>query len=909
MKTKLLVTLLSMFSVCGFAWGQDTYHVSTTGNDASNGLSQAEAMLSIEVAVAAAGDGDTILLGDGIHNVTSRWVQVNKAIILTSENGPEATALKAAYATTNQRRVIQVTHADALITGLTLRDGNNTGAYDATTAGGVTLSAGSVSNCVIQSCKAMVRGGVQMTGGLLTHCLLEDNGTLSGGTDREGGGVYATSGTIQFCRLVGNSAPRGGGIRLAGASVIVRDCELFGNSINSGNSGCTGGGIYMDSGLVDRCLVATNTSATFGGGIEIQGGLVRNCLVVNNTANSGGGGIRLGNINGRLTSTTIANNVSLLALVGHGLYMTTGIASNIVVHGNGKAPFRYGPDNVYKSGGTLVYSCTPLPLQDGAGNMAADPMFVNPEAGDFKLQPASPCRDASPSAPGVTVDLKGNPRPVDGTGDSVVAFDMGCYEAATFGAGPLTCGFSVIPAEGAGSVTASFAAYADGADTAISLYTWNFGDGSPAQSGASLAIVSHSYTPGFYDVTLTVNNATEETTLIRTDAVRVGASVAYVVPDGGQGVAPYDTWDKAATNIQHAIDNVWATNNAPGTVRVADGTYNLGTLDRVTVLRNVNLQSVNGPEVTILDGQNISNRRVMFVNHAGADVSGFTLRNGNYPQTATSEGGGLRLENGIVSNCLILANSGRYAGGIGMSSGLLTDCVISNNAATDNGASGLGGGIYMTGGTVQRCLITTNKANLGGGIYMAAGTLRNCVVTRNTGSYYGANITYHGGGIRMTGGAVWNVLCAENSTKHGSGGGLYMSGAGSTVVNATICDNTSASAGGGIYQTAGSIRNTIAYYNINEDLVKTDGTITYSSVGNDAVPAGDGNINLAPFMPKRATGDYRLSFGSPGIDTGIDTGWTLDDVDLAGMPRLKFQGYDMGAYEFQGATGTFISVR
>jgi hypothetical protein len=64
------------------------------------------------------------------------------------------------------------------------------------------------------------------------------------------------------------------------------------------------------------------------------------------------------------------------------------------------------------------------------GNIDADPLFVDPESGDYRLQLGSPCIDSGTKVD-VLLDLDGNPRPVDvvGRGDEgETSYDMGCFE-------------------------------------------------------------------------------------------------------------------------------------------------------------------------------------------------------------------------------------------------------------------------------------------------------------------------------------------------------------------------------------------------------------------------------------------------------------------------------------------------
>ena len=66
----------------------------------------------------------------------------------------------------------------------------------------------------------------------------------------------------------------------------------------------------------------------------------------------------------------------------------------------------------------------------GEGNIDSDPLFLDPENGDYRLQYGSPCIDSG-TITDLSIDLDGNMRPVDIPGVGVEgpnAYDMGAYE-------------------------------------------------------------------------------------------------------------------------------------------------------------------------------------------------------------------------------------------------------------------------------------------------------------------------------------------------------------------------------------------------------------------------------------------------------------------------------------------------
>jgi len=226
--------------------------------------------------------------------------------------------------------------------------------------------------------------------------------------DRNGGGVYSVSScspTVINCRFEGNMCGHVGGgfgIRqdchpvLINCSFINNTADDFGGAIRSGNTG--------SSPTVVNCLFVGNASqigGAYAAGTDFPGqtglSLIHNCIFWGNLAPLG---------------PQIALN---------GLHAADVTVTFSDVQG--------GEAEVYvESGFTLTW---------GPGNLDADPLFVAPGSGDFRLMPSSPCIDAADNTAvpkGIDTDLDGNPRFVDdpstkdtGLGDPPIV-DMGAYE-------------------------------------------------------------------------------------------------------------------------------------------------------------------------------------------------------------------------------------------------------------------------------------------------------------------------------------------------------------------------------------------------------------------------------------------------------------------------------------------------
>ncbi|MCO5062723.1 MAG: hypothetical protein M9963_12150 [Kiritimatiellae bacterium] len=363
------------------------------------------------------------------------------------------------------------------------------------------------------------------------------------------------------------------------------------------------------------------------------------------------------------------------------------------------------------------------------------------------------------------------------------------------------------------------------------------------------------------------------------------ADTHYVSLSGGH-IAPYTNWVTAATNIQDAID---ASSNGD-MVLVSDGVYSTGgrvvhgaMTNRVVIDKAITVQSVNGPEVTMIKGAGpIGNSAVRCVYVvSNATLSGFTLTNG-----ATRTSGNLDLEqsgggawcesSGVLSNCVLTGNSATSGGG--SYNGTLNNCVLTGNSATYRG-----GGSYK--GTLNNCVLTGNSSDgNGGGSYES--TLNNCTLSGNS--------AYDGGGSYK--GTLNNCVLTGNSADGiGGVGGGSCNG---TLNNCTFSGN-SAGYGGGLYDS--TLNNCIVYF--NTALSGTNyqsATFNYSCTTPD--PGGTGNITNDPQFVNVSASNFHLQATSPCINAGTNQAWMIGAVDLDGRPRIFGGTVDMGAYEYTDDT-------
>jgi len=167
--------------------------------------------------------------------------------------------------------------------------------------------------------------------------------TLTNGNSYEGGGIHCYANpTITDVIITGNTSQNGGGIKIGSSTPTIYNVEISNNIATS-----SGGGIYS-------CCASANTPT------------VENITFYGNVADVNGGGIYNGD---------------------NGMIINNSIFWNNLPEAINPSPAN-GPFSVY-------FSNLPDSIQDNAwlsdGNIDANPLFCEPDNGDFSLAENSPC--------------------------------------------------------------------------------------------------------------------------------------------------------------------------------------------------------------------------------------------------------------------------------------------------------------------------------------------------------------------------------------------------------------------------------------------------------------------------------------------------------------------------------------
>ena len=376
----------------------------------------------------------------------------------------------------------------------------------------------------------------------------------------------------------------------------------------------------------------------------------------------------------------------------------------------------------------------------------------------------------------------------------------------------------------------------------------------------------------------------------------------YAEPGSGGDGRPSDP----VGALQDAMDLAHAS--ACDEVRAYAGTYYENLNWGAT---SVNVESVDGPATTIIDGGAIAS----VIQFASGETSlariyGFTITNGG-----GGEGAGIRVRDSspTIEGNVITANNITTASGIGAgiraynASPLILDNEISYNDACmfgpDNGCDG--GGIYLRGGApeVRGNWIASNTAGDGGGIWVAyadALIVQNTIVGNQADDAASEiEVDGCGGGVDVfDGGAVGLTISGNviaDNVASAVGGGIVTLEYNTAYAQLEISNNviafnqvTDTDWGAGFAQWGATVPpffNNMVYGNNGVGAFSSYQVTTYDFIYNDvfgndldwggaAALAGTGNVSTDPkFTAVSNDGDYTNDdFTLKGTSSLIDAG-------------------------------------
>lgn len=360
-------------------------------------------------------------------------------------------------------------------------------------------------------------------------------------------------------------------------------------------------------------------------------------------------------------------------------------------------------------------------------------------------------------------------------------------------------------------------------------------------------------------------------------AITSGASamVRYVDVNGLNPTAPFTNWTTAATTIQDAVEVA----NSGDEILVTNGIYSAGgfsvdgvVTNRVAVTKPLVVQSVSGPQYTVIQGNQASGIRCVYLTN-GCVLTGFTVTNG-----AADEGGGVWSESTdtMVSNCVVAGSSASLKGG-GARLGTLKNCQLFGNSAFWNGGAAYGSTLiscvvagnsaFLGGGgwscTFDRCTLSNNVAQLFGGAADSC-TLSNCIISGNSVTWASAG----GGGGGASRSTLHNCGLDDNSALSRGGGA-----ADSTLINCTLTRNSAGTGGGA---SLCQLTNCIVYYNAASLGSNYDSGATLNYCCSTPLPStGTANLQVAPHL----TDLLHLSADSPCLGKGLASATSGLDID------------------------------
>lgn len=396
---------------------------------ANNGTSWADAYTDLQAALAAATSGQEIWVAAGTYRPSATG---DATVSFALEDGVEVyggfAGVEGARAQRDWRRNVTVLTGD-----LTADFNNSHNVVRGNDIGATAVLDGFTITGGVPVDLAEIGGGIFLTSASPTLTNL----TISGNQGTAIFNSHYSSPLMTNMTISDNFGSLGGGIfNNEYSSPMLIDVKI------SGNRGTWGGGMYngyASSPTLINVTISNNYTQSVANGLHLGGGgmynngastptLINVKILYNYALNGRGGGMH-----NTESSVPRLINVTIRGNEGSGIWNTGSAApviSNSIIWQNGGDPA--GSQEVENDNGSATIDHSIVRGgYTGTGNLNQDPLFTytvgsrDPDAWDVTPLPGSPAIDAGDNAvvpTGVTTDLAGSARIVNGT------VDMGAYE-------------------------------------------------------------------------------------------------------------------------------------------------------------------------------------------------------------------------------------------------------------------------------------------------------------------------------------------------------------------------------------------------------------------------------------------------------------------------------------------------
>jgi len=369
----------------------------------------------IQLAVAAATDGDMILVAPGTYHESV--TNLGKSIVLISESGPALTTIDASRSNDVVAISGGLSHTTR-VEGFTLTNARNTAVYV------VGTSAAIIGNMIVSNSFCYCAIYAQASNLVISNNVIASNNKRAG-CQYEGSGISILGGTVQINHnTITNNITDGSGaaIYLAGVNNAVVQDNLIGWNSSWGGGGAVESFNGSRLTLQDNVIVY-NSSVQGAGALHVL--IPQGCFppcpvnVLNNTIVGNSGALASGVwCAGWWEGSIYANNLLVALSNQPAFYVDTSTHP-------GQPPISHS--DLFSPLGVAYVGPDPNPVGTN-GNISVDPQFRNSPLNDFHLQTGSLAIDTGTNFYAPTRDFDGVLRSVDGDFDGVGIADMGAFE-------------------------------------------------------------------------------------------------------------------------------------------------------------------------------------------------------------------------------------------------------------------------------------------------------------------------------------------------------------------------------------------------------------------------------------------------------------------------------------------------